>query len=89
MGDMEEEFSKGTHLLHLTHPELQSLSRVHLACASLLQSARTESVRGAKFAAGYFQQRAVGCDEAFHNMFPLPPTFFFSFIPEAPIVSAA
>lgn len=87
---MEEGFTKVTHLLHLTHPGPQSLSRGHLACASLLQSAKTESsVRGAKFTARHFQQTAVGHVEAFHNMFSLLLTSFFIFIPEAPILSAA
>ena len=44
ISDTEKVLSKVAHLLHLKHPGPQSLFRVHLACASLLQSAKTESL---------------------------------------------
>lgn len=87
---MGEELSKVTHLPRRTHPGPQSLSRVHLAYASLSQSAKTEpAVRGAKFAAGYCQQRQQWDVLRHFTTFPLPLTFFFIFSPEAPILHAA
>lgn len=93
---MEWELSKVAHLLHLKHRGPQSLSQVHLACASLLQSAKTQTSilqsntkrSSIVYSSIFSTATAVGSAETFYNVFPLPLTLFFIFTPEALIFSA-